>query len=609
MRHIDTIILFALSALLLHGCSGGGIEALPYQTEKDGGWGLIATDGTVCTPAGTFADRPSAVVNGMFSLPVSDNECMLFDASNPRQPVSQRRFARIGYFFDREATIAQETEESPVIIINREGKTLNDIGIALHYDIVCVHNFREGRALFITRKGKYGFMDTEGKIAVPPVYDWAADFREGRALVGNANEQGEMSYQCITPSGGVALQIQASPYLLDEAYSDGLLMYSHCTTGRYGYMNGSGETAIYLPDSICAAYRFHNGAAVMQAGKGMGLMNRKGEWLIRPEYEEMVLSGDDRVSVRMEGMWQLLDFAGNRQGTPFAHALHFYNSGYAVARRDDGMCAWVNKAGEEVGGQRYASIFEDTFMKGEEVQQFVRRSRSEEQATPQAELSQPDSLPESPAEGVKEQRESVSSPSSTLLSGEEWKNIGKQNPFYAEAGKILSGKLPEEDAGNRKMILNYVEHLRTSYTTKDIDFLTQLFSENALIIVGKVIRNAPQVDGQFLPREKVEYNIKSKQAYLERLKTLFRMNKRIDVQFSDFKIMRHPTRKGLYGVSLRQKYSSDLYSDDGYLFLLWDFRDETMPLIHIRTWQPAMLDDRTPLPERDIFSINHFNLQ
>lgn len=195
------------------------------------------------------------------------------------------------------------------------------------------------------------------------------------------------------------------------------------------------------------------------------------------------------------------------------------------------------------------------------------------------------------------------------INNKEWKNISKQNPFYAEASKILSGKLPEKDADNRRVILNYVEHLRTSYTTKDIDFLTQLFSEEALIIVGKVIRNAPKMDGEYLSKDQVEYNIKSKRAYLERLKVLFKQNKKIKLKFSDFKIMRHPTQQGLYGVTLRQKYSSDLYSDDGYLFLLWDFRDETTPLIHVRTWQPSMLDDQTPLPEKEIFNIRNFNLQ
>ena len=93
------------------------------------------------------------------------------------------------------------------------------------------------------------------------------------------------------------------------------------------------------------------------------------------------------------------------------------------------------------------------------------------------------------------------------------------------------------------------------------------------------------------------------------MKQVFKANRSIDVKFSDFHIMRHPTVKGIYGVSLRQKYRSNIYADDGYLFLLWDFRDETAPKIHVRTWQPRMQADHTPLPENEIFNINNFNLQ
>ena len=73
--------------------------------------------------------------------------------------------------------------------------------------------------------------------------------------------------------------------------------------------------------------------------------------------------------------------------------------------------------------------------------------------------------------------------------------------------------------------------------------------------------------------------------------------------------MRHPTHPDIYGVSLRQGYASDLYADDGYLFLLWDFSDETAPKIHVRTWQPSMIDEHTPLPEEAILNISHFNLK
>lgn len=163
------------------------------------------------------------------------------------------------------------------------------------------------------------------------------------------------------------------------------------------------------------------------------------------------------------------------------------------------------------------------------------------------------------------------------------RQMARSNPFYKEAAKILGGKLTVDDAQRRRVILNYCEHFRTAYTTKDIDFLRQVFSEQALIIVGNVVKTKAGSEGRFMPASRVEYNIRTKKEYLSRLGKAFTASKSISVKFSDFRIMRHPTMDGIYGVSLRQQYKSDRYADDGYLFLLWDFRNESMPLIHVRT--------------------------
>ena len=127
--------------------------------------------------------------------------------------------------------------------------------------------------------------------------------------------------------------------------------------------------------------------------------------------------------------------------------------------------------------------------------------------------------------------------------------------------------------------------------------------------MGTVIRKAPSNERLYLSSEQVRYSVKSKREYLNHLKTIFKRNQRIDVEFNDFTIKRHPTKKGIYGVSVKQSYKSDTYSDEGYLFLLWDFRDQTAPRIHVRTWQPRMVDEHTPLPEQEIFNIGSFNLE
>ncbi len=166
------------------------------------------------------------------------------------------------------------------------------------------------------------------------------------------------------------------------------------------------------------------------------------------------------------------------------------------------------------------------------------------------------------------------------------------------------------DLRRRQLILDYVEQFRTSYNQKDLDFLESVFSDDALIITGKVIQRK-SAEGIRLP-DKIEYKKQSKQQYLTNLKRVFANNRTIHVSFDEIEVMRHPANKDFYGVTLHQGYSSDHYHDDGYLFLLWDFRDESHPQIHVRTWQPdAYNADGTGvkrIPKDEIFSLSDFDI-
>ena len=194
-------------------------------------------------------------------------------------------------------------------------------------------------------------------------------------------------------------------------------------------------------------------------------------------------------------------------------------------------------------------------------------------------------------------------PRNVSLKEADIKKLRGDNPFYNEISRIFNGHLEENDSLNRHLIVNYCEHFRLSYSTRDIDFLRQIFSDNALIIVGQTVRTGSSASGK-LGNEKVRYFLRSKSEYLAALEKVFASNRKIDVKFSEFRILRHPTMEGIYGVSLRQAFHTDLYSDDGYLFFLWDFRNSSMPQIYVRTWQPT---DRLTGAD-DIIDISDFNL-
>lgn len=167
----------------------------------------------------------------------------------------------------------------------------------------------------------------------------------------------------------------------------------------------------------------------------------------------------------------------------------------------------------------------------------------------------------------------------------------------------------------RELILDFTERFRTAYNEHNINFLDAVFSDDALIITGKVIeRKTP--DGIRLPDE-VIYKKQTKRQYLTNLKRIFNNDKKnlIRVDFDEIKVAHHvnpaPEYNRCYGVTLHQSYKSGTYSDEGYLFLLWDFADENKPKIYVRTWQPDAYskDGKTKerIAEDEIFSIADFD--
>ena len=160
------------------------------------------------------------------------------------------------------------------------------------------------------------------------------------------------------------------------------------------------------------------------------------------------------------------------------------------------------------------------------------------------------------------------------------------------------------DLRRRQLILDYVEHFRTAYNQKDAVFLEQVFSDDALIITGKVIKQSK--DGIPLP-DKIQYKKQTKQEYITNLRRVFSANKYIKVTFDEIEVMRHPVNKDFYGVTLHQGYTSNNYHDDGYVFLLWDFRNEEAPQIHVRTWQPDRINGGK-LPKDEVFGLSDFDI-
>ena len=169
----------------------------------------------------------------------------------------------------------------------------------------------------------------------------------------------------------------------------------------------------------------------------------------------------------------------------------------------------------------------------------------------------------------------------------------------------------ELDYSRRQIIVDFVENFRTAYNRKDLKLLRSVFGEKALIITGRVVSEKPNTDiSKFkLNNDRVVYSKHTKAEYLANLERVFKYNKYINVTFKDIDVVRHPKYDDIYGVTLKQYWHSSSYSDEGYLFLLIDFRDKDNPLIQVRTWQPYKDKQGNVITEEDqVFHLGSFRI-
>jgi LPP20 lipoprotein len=143
----------------------------------------------------------------------------------------------------------------------------------------------------------------------------------------------------------------------------------------------------------------------------------------------------------------------------------------------------------------------------------------------------------------------------------------------------------------RMQLINFMENYKTAYALKRMDYLEKIFSDDALIITGRVTKLASSPEMRFMNNEIVKYNKQTKAQYLKNLKYSFGSNEFINLRLTDNTVKQSGKSPQVYGIQIKQDYFSSSYGDSGYLFLLIDFANQENPQIHVRTWQPQKNPD------------------
>ena len=153
---------------------------------------------------------------------------------------------------------------------------------------------------------------------------------------------------------------------------------------------------------------------------------------------------------------------------------------------------------------------------------------------------------------------------------------------------IMNSGTDVADVRRKEEILNFVERYRSYYDQKDLKAIEDIFSNDAVIITGRMVTyKTPEGAMVKVP----EYDEKNKVQYINELRGIFARKKYIKVGFSNIELKRHPTKKNVYLVTLVQDWRTEnaygrVYSDTGYVNLLWEFpENDGDPRIMVRTWE------------------------
>lgn len=332
-------------------------EILPISNDL-GQYGLIDNKGKVLVEC--KYTRISWGINGYWKAETKEGYTFLNDSGEERFPIRPGHCGP-GYYdglvrfssADRQTSGYINTKGEEVFILTyKAGRVEQEIGMLDPIDKEGIH-FSEGK-LVVINGSKFGYVDTIGKEVIPIKYDRAWNFKEGFAKV-----KLDGKYGFINHDGQVTGEIK-----YDEVnhYYEGLAFVK--IAGKCGYIDTTGKEVIPIQFDhwqFEKFYDFNNGYARMKSVDKFGLINNKGEVLIKPEFDEIQDVADERAIVKLDAKYGLVDIK-NKIVIPlnYRHIRRMKDGTYNVIDQE-GMYGLFDKNGREIFPCKFQRIEEGFF--------------------------------------------------------------------------------------------------------------------------------------------------------------------------------------------------------------------------------------------------------
>ncbi len=194
--------------------------------------------------------------------------------------------------------------------------------------------FSEGLAP-VRLNGKYGFVDRKGQMRIKEQYDHAVSFDCGMAPVKKNGKWG-----LIDKTGKLLLETEYD-FILPS--NQGIMPVSK--EKKWGFVSSTGKLiASDLP--VPGGYFQEGLVAASKNGKQWGYIDLAGEYVIKPEYEQLAPFSEGLAGVKRGGKWGFIDKKGNIVIKPVYMQVGDFSEGL-VSVRDENGWSFIDKNGKK----------------------------------------------------------------------------------------------------------------------------------------------------------------------------------------------------------------------------------------------------------------------
>lgn len=307
--HFVNAIIF--SVIVLGGCNNANnpdnIDYIAVNFEYGDSQSIIDKNGKIVVKEEYPADNHlSYIVNGVYWVNYN-GKYQLYHIDNPKIPVNDKEYSSATRF--RHGVAVVSNPNKPIQLIDEHGVIVTTLPNEI---VQCYELNDDGYGIIQNKEGKYGVINNKGQVIITPKFSYLTIGTKGILLTENDNDK---NYSIRDINEKKLGQFPIDKYeLITDYYSEDKIIVKK-KSDKNGFLivlDKTGKELFNINKAIYCIDPYKNGfLAFCTEDEKYGLVDNKGNIVIRPKYERLENLGNGQFAAMKNDKWGVVDTKDN----------------------------------------------------------------------------------------------------------------------------------------------------------------------------------------------------------------------------------------------------------------------------------------------------------